>query len=228
MTDFKEKFNKARTEATQKLNRKITNSDIAEFLGVTPEAISQWNTGKRGVSYENKVKLAQFFEKEWDYFLENSEKKDLHQINQKYTKSTNDTVYVPFFKDGIVSAGKGVETDDLGEAELLPFKPSDLRIMFNVSPNAKIGIVPCFGNSMEPTIKESDLIVFCQDDTKIEGAIYVCKYDGELFVKRLKKRPKLALVSDNAEYEPIEIKEDMEVFIIGRVVGSYSINSKRF
>lgn len=139
------------------------------------------------------------------------------------------TVYVPFFKDGVVSAGFGAENGDLGDPDMLPFKPEDLRIMFNVSPKARIGIIPCFGNSMEPTIMESDLVVFCHDGQEaIEGAIYVCRYDSELLVKRFKKRPYLALISDNKDYEPIEIAEDLNIEILGRVVGSYSINSKRF
>lgn len=142
---------------------------------------------------------------------------------------TENTVYVPFFKDGVVSAGFGAENGDLGEPDMLPFKPEDLRIMFNVSPKARIGIIPCFGNSMEPTIMESDLVVFCHDGQEaIEGAIYVCRYDNELLVKRFKKRPYFALISDNKDYEPIKIAEDLNIEILGRVVGSYSINSKRF
>ena len=144
-------------------------------------------------------------------------------------EADKNTIYVPFFKDGVVSAGFGAENGDLGDPDMLPFKPEDLRIMFNVSPKARIGIIPCFGNSMEPTIMESDLVVFCHDGQEaIEGAIYVCRYDNELLVKRFKKRPYFALISDNKDYEPIEIAEDLNIEILGRVVGSYSINSKRF
>ena len=144
-------------------------------------------------------------------------------------EADKNTIYVPFFKDGVVSAGFGAENGDLGDPDMLPFKPEDLRIMFNVSPKARIGIIPCFGNSMEPTIMESDLVVFCHDGQEaIEGAIYVCRYDNELLVKRFKKRPYFALISDNKDYEPIKIEEDLAIEILGRVVGSYSINSKRF
>ena len=144
-------------------------------------------------------------------------------------EADKNTIYVPFFKDGVVSAGFGAENGDLGDPDMLPFKPEDLRIMFNVSPKARIGIIPCFGNSMEPTIMESDLVVFCHDGQEaIEGAIYVCRYDNELLVKRFKKRPYFALISVNRDYEPIKIAEDLNIEILGRVVGSYSINSKRF
>ncbi|WP_167347802.1 hypothetical protein [Campylobacter hyointestinalis] len=46
---------------------------------------------------------------------------------------------------------------------------------------------------------------------------------NELFVKRIKKRP---LISDNANYEPINESQSFEVLV--RVIGSYFINSKRF
>ncbi|EAI3887335.1 S24 family peptidase [Campylobacter fetus] len=137
-----------------------------------------------------------------------------------------DTIYVPFFKDGAVSAGFG--TEDFGnDCDFLPFKKQDLRLMFGAHSTANIGIIPCVGNSMQPTIEEGELVVFQQDNTQSEGAIYVVRFENELFVKRLKKRP-LQLVSDNKEYEPISLGEFGEIEILGRVIGSYSINTKRF
>lgn len=138
----------------------------------------------------------------------------------------DDTVYVPFFRDGAVSAGFG--TEDFGnDCDFLPFKKQDLRLMFGAHSTAHIGVIPCIGNSMQPTIEEGELIVFQCDGSQNEGAIYVIRFEGELFVKRLKKRP-LQLVSDNKDYEPIKPQADQELEIIGRVIGSYSINSKRF
>ena len=46
-------------------------------------------------------------------------------------------------------------------------------------------------------------------------------------MKTIKKRPMLALISDNKDYEPIIIEEELNVEILGRVVGCYAINSKR-
>ncbi|RAZ62651.1 S24 family peptidase [Campylobacter hyointestinalis subsp. lawsonii] len=146
--------------------------------------------------------------------------------NEIYINIKEDTVYVPFFKDGAVSAGFG--TEDFGnDCDFLPFKKQDLRLMFGAHSTANIGIIPCVGNSMQPTIEEGELVVFQQDNTQSEGAIYVVRFENELFVKRLKKRP-LQLVSDNKEYEPISLGEFGEIEILGRVIGSYSINTKRF
>ncbi|CAD7288253.1 XRE family transcriptional regulator [Campylobacter suis] len=201
---------------------------LANILGVSQSAVSQWQLGQKGVSKTNIAKVANFFNVPIEYLINDNIMELKNLTNKQELKNNDNTIYVPFFKNGLVSAGFGNENDDMGDYDLLPFKPEDLRLMFNVSPRAKIGIIPCLGNSMEPTIHESDLIVFCNDGEQIvEGAVYICRYDGELFVKRLKKRPFLALISDNKDYEPIPIAEDLDVQIIGRVVGSYSINSKR-
>ncbi|MBE3610507.1 XRE family transcriptional regulator [Campylobacter californiensis] len=207
-------------------DKNINTVQLAEKLGVSQSLISQWLSGEKRTRKFLKP-LADFSGYPIEYFLDDN-METIVQLRSEINDDS-DTVYVPFFKDGVVSAGFGAENGDLGEPDLLPFKPEDLRIMFNVSPKATIGIIPCFGNSMEPTIHESDLVVFCHDNQEpIEGAIYVCRYDGELLVKRFKKRPHLALISDNKDYDPIKIEEFLSVGIIGRVVGSYSINSKRF
>lgn len=204
---------------------------LADILNTSQSTISQWQLGLKGASKENMRKLADFFNVPLEYLANDKFDTPESAVDNKsfrfFNKNQSDTVYVPFFKDGRVSAGFGTENYDNGEHEFLPFKPQDLRLMFNASPNAVLGIIPCLGNSMEPTIMEGDLVVFQKDDMQIEGAIYVCRYDNELFVKRLKKRPYLSLISDNKEYEPISVNELEEVYILGRVVGSYSINSKK-
>jgi len=42
-----------------------------------------------------------------------------------------------------------------------------------------------------------------------------------MYVKKIVKLPKIRLLSENKEYEPINITEDMDFEIIGRVVGYF-------
>lgn len=207
--------------------RAITTQQLADRVGVSQSLVSQWKLGAKTIGKKNLASLVDYSGYSIEYWYDDNI--DTPEKIDDGSQADKNTIYVPFFKDGVVSAGFGAENGDLGDPDMLPFKPEDLRIMFNVSPKARIGIIPCFGNSMEPTIMESDLVVFCHDRQEaIEGAIYVCRYDNELLVKRFKKRPYFALISDNKDYEPIEIAEDLNIEILGRVVGSYSINSKRF
>ncbi|MDA3069384.1 XRE family transcriptional regulator [Campylobacter sp. CN_NE3] len=214
------------------MNLKNVNTlQLASILGISQPQISLWRSDKQKPSRERIKDLSDFFGVPTDYLL-NDKYDNLDQFMNDTTgymlaKKQPDTIYVPFFKDGLVSAGKGILNFDNGDHDYLPFKESDLRLMFNVNPKSKLGIIPCAGNSMEPTIKEGDLIVFQQDFSQVEGAIYICRYDGELFVKRLRKRPKIALISDNKDYEPIEINEAENIEILGRVVGCYSLVIKR-
>ena len=48
------------------------------------------------------------------------------------------------------------------------------------------------------------------------------RLDNDYYVKRLQKRPKIRLISDNPTYEPIELQDLQELEIIGRVVGIIS------
>ena len=235
-----------------------TQYDLAQNSGVSLQSIKMYEAGKnKGITTTILKKIANALNVNVEFFLDSefgssisssissSKNKKLSSIvrqssdnlsvNRKNLKKSHDsilinikddTVYVPFFKDGAVSAGFG--TQDFGnDCDFLPFKKQDLRLMFGAHSTAHIGVIPCIGNSMQPTIEEGELIVFQCDGSQNEGAIYVIRFEGELFVKRLKKRP-LQLVSDNKDYEPIEPQADQELEIIGRVIGSYSINSKRF
>jgi phage repressor protein C with HTH and peptisase S24 domain len=207
--------------------RAITTQQLADRVGVSQSLVSQWKLGAKTIGKKNLASLVDYSGYSIEYWYDDNI--DTPEKIDGGSEADKNTIYVPFFKDGVVSAGFGAENGDLGDPDMLPFKPEDLRIMFNVSPKARVGIIPCFGNSMEPTIMESDLVVFCHDGQEaIEGAIYICRYDNELLVKRFKKRPYFALISDNKDYEPIKIAEDLNIEILGRVVGSYSINSKRF
>lgn len=235
-----------------RLEKGWTQYDLAKFSGVSLGSIKRYETDNGNITYANLEKIANALQKDISNFQNNKMSLSMSPSQDKYvSKSQNlspskplntpnlkkshdsilinikdDTVYVPFFKDGAVSAGFG--THDFGnDCDFLPFKKQDLRLMFGAHSTAHIGVIPCIGNSMQPTIEEGELIVFQCDGSQNEGAIYVIRFEGELFVKRLKKRP-LQLVSDNKDYEPIEPQADQELEIIGRVIGSYSINSKRF
>lgn len=159
----------------------------------------------------------------WDIKIKSLVKTNV--LNTESTPQDSEMVNIPFYKDFAVSAGFGVE-NFAGEMESIPFKKRELSLMFGITSFNKIGIIQVIGDSMSPTLKEGQMLVFVDDSTSIEGAIYIVQYQDEVFVKRLKKRP-LELVSDNKEYSNITIKELEEIRIIGRVVGVYELNYRR-
>ncbi|EAI4415590.1 LexA family transcriptional regulator [Campylobacter fetus] len=215
-------------------NGNITYANLEKIANALQKDISNFQNNKMSLSMSlsQDINLSPSQNKYVSKSQNLSPSKPLNTQNLKMSQNNisinikEDTIYVPFFKDGAVSAGFG--TEDFGnDCDFLPFKKQDLRLMFGAHSTANIGIIPCIGNSMQPTIEEGELVVFQQDNTQSEGAIYVVRFENELFVKRLKKSP-LQLVSDNKEYEPISLGEFGEIEILGRVIGSYSINTKRF
>jgi phage repressor protein C with HTH and peptisase S24 domain len=83
-------------------------------------------------------------------------------------------------------------------------------------------LMDIFGNSMEPELKEGDVVLI--DESKkdiLAGSIYAVGIDDTIMVKRLEKRPKgLALLSENTKNETIHMEgEDLNrVRLIGKVL----------
>ena len=49
---------------TARINRNRTQKDVATFLGVTERAYSYWESGERGISDDNWLKLFEYFDRE--------------------------------------------------------------------------------------------------------------------------------------------------------------------
>lgn len=85
-----------------------------------------------------------------------------------------------------------------------------------------------YGDSMEGTYNDGDLLFV---DTGVQevklDAVYVFALNGDLYVKRLQRRPdgSITVISDNKKYEPYRVDDREQVRVIGRVV--YAWNGKR-
>ena len=193
----------------------LTQEELGNKLGITKRQIINYEKGESKINSESADMIRTLID-EINY---------TNPPNTPPMKQIEAEVIIPYYKDFSVSAGFGSLNFD-GEIEMLPFNKNELRAMFGISNFNKMGIISVIGDSMHPTLKEGQMLLFQEDGSSIEGAIYIIEYQSELFVKRLKKRP-LSLVSDNKEYSNIEIKELQELKIIGRVVGAYEIVYQR-
>ena len=59
-----------------RLNKKVSQEEIAKFLGVTKQAYSLYELGKRNVDNETLLKLSEYFNVSIDYLLGKSEDKN--------------------------------------------------------------------------------------------------------------------------------------------------------
>ncbi|MBF0414454.1 MAG: helix-turn-helix transcriptional regulator [Magnetococcales bacterium] len=89
----------------------------------------------------------------------------------------------------------------------------------------KIALVTVMGDSMEPTLKEGDLVLLdLRDQSMRNDAIYVVRREEDLVAKRLQRGfdGSVTIKSDNAAYEDIKIslEQASQLSIVGRVVWS--------
>ena len=82
------------------------------------------------------------------------------------------------------------------------------------------------GSSMEPILRDGDLIVIDRSLTPSSNDIVLCYIDGDFTVKTVQKTPNaIYLVPANKAYDPIEVTSNND-FIIWGVI-TYSIRKHR-
>lgn len=93
-------------------------------------------------------------------------------------------------------------------------------------------IITASGDSMEPTLKNGDLVVIDRFDTEItkRDGVFCLLIDNDLYIKRVQRVPgSLRFISDNRLYDPFEIQlaeVESRVIVFGRMVNS--LNLKRY
>lgn len=121
-----------------------------------------------------------------------------------------------------ISAGKGEDWGDgdlTGEVVYVPKKISRLYPKDAVFAGAVVR-----GDSMEPTLRDGEPVVFASGCPLNRDGIYVLAAHGDLMVKRIEFNRvlgKLRIISDNPKYPPTAIDLDdggADVRILGKVV----------
>ena len=214
-----------------RVNKGLTQQQVADSIGVTYQNVSQYERGLRipknetllkiadalGVSvYEligfngantNDVPLAVLQQQLYQY------KQSAFPSNVRPISSLH-RQRVPLI--GGVAAGEPIY--DPEEAGVYVESPVDADAAITVH-----------GDSMEPTYKDGDLVyIKCRSDV-LEGAVAVVFLDDEATLKHVYKRPTgLTLISDNTNYAPImaEFEDYAVVRVFGVPVGYTRIYKK--
>ena len=225
--DLRERIKAARN------NLGITQDELAKYSGISIQNIKKLETKENTNPTNNTLqKLAIALKVDSDYFVSQS-RKSVSQLSPNQEKPVpqsknfpqtlnDDIVSIPFYEDIRASAGSGAY-NEAETAEQLNFPKSFLRQYFGLISFNNLSIIIGSGDSMFPTLPENCYLVIQQGNVR-EGEICVARIEDELYVKRLQKRPKLKLISDNKAYDPIEL-EGENFNIIGRVVGYFKKTS---
>ncbi|EDP6820457.1 helix-turn-helix domain-containing protein [Campylobacter jejuni] len=211
--------------------KNLTQLELAKSSGVSLDSIKRYETKESNITIHNLIKIAKVLDIDLNYFanvpklsLSLSSKMSLSQDkyvpkleNQQETLN-DDMINIPFFENVRASAGSGAYNDE-ESTQTLGLSKSFLRECFGLYSFINLSVILGQGDSMAPTLPENCYLLIQQGEVA-EGEICVTRIEDELYVKRLQKRPKLKLLSDNKAYEPIDLEgENFE--ILGRVVGYF-------
>ncbi|WP_369813283.1 MULTISPECIES: XRE family transcriptional regulator [Xenorhabdus] len=214
-----------------RLAKKITQAELAEMLGVTPQSVQQWESSTEPRK-SRLTALASILDVDVNWLLfGETPKKDVSQIppeNEWTTIATwdsntsldGDEIEVPFLKDieSVFGDRTRIGTDYSGFK--LRFSKAALRRVGAPSDGSTIICFPAKGDSMGPIIPHGATVAIdTTNKTIIDGKVYVIEQDGLKRLKCLYRRPsgKILIRSYNRDEYEDEIAGEDKVIIIGRM-----------
>ena len=213
-----------------------TQEDLSKASGVSLQSIKRYESAKdNNITLDTLNKIADALEVNVELFVMRdmspsrmnnmslthvsklSLSDSLVSPSQNNTQS-NDSVRIPVYDEVYASAGHGLINEE-HITQHIELDKGFLRSYFGLTSFVDLSIIAASGDSMMPTLPENCQLLV-QKGTPREGQICVTRIDDELYVKRLQKRPKYKLISDNKSYDDIELEgENYE--ILGIVVGLF-------
>lgn len=180
--------------ATRRKELDLSQTDIAERLGVTPQSVQQWESDRTAPRNKRLESLASVLmcSPEWLQFGGESSS-NLGASNEP------EFVGIPVYNVEL-SAGNGKHIDAEKAVEFYDIAVSRLAGIGTSQHNAVV--VRVRGDSMEHTLHDGDVIlVDTSVKSPISGKIFAFAFDDELRVKRFTKRldGSWTISSDNSE-----------------------------
>lgn len=207
---------------------------LAKKMGVTPKATNKWINGESMPDQRKWSKLADVLNKSRAYFYEGMEigaglVSAVNETNATYGEPTNDQpveypsqhAKIAFYVNSALSAGPGHTAHDENTIEEIAFR-RDWLTKKGFSEN-KLVAVPCSGDSMEPTIRNGELVLINTDDSILrDNKIYAINFGEEALLKRVYRHYDGGYIlrsDNNIEADRKVPAEEVELLrVIGRAV----------
>lgn len=179
--------------------RGLTQKELAKRAGLSELSIVLYEKGDRRPRVDVIAKIAKALDVSVEYLLSEREE-NIEKDTLKFVKRVPVIARVP------AGFPEDISAEDIIEYVYLP----------NVPTNSFVCIVK--GESMSPTIKDGDYIVFIPASVVNNGDVIVVANEwGEIMVKRYREKGgEKFLVSDNPEFPTY--KPNSEFRIIGKVI----------
>ncbi len=216
---------------------KISRSQLAKQLGVTPSAVANYENGISAPKMELMPKLFQALKCDANYlFMENDRPADTYSVDEvdlieqyrtldefgkNAVKHSLEHEYIrchspirvpmidlPFFQFA-PSAGTGV------------YVPDEVDMAYVSVPQTKQArqadyVLQVNGKSMEPEYMDGSCVLVKKQESVNPGEIGIFVVDGESYIKEFRANH---LHSLNPEYGDIDLTEDQYVQCMGKVIG---------
>ena len=199
--------------------QKVSQTTVAEHLGVTRAAYNSWEKGKYVPNKKNLEELAAYFNVETTFFESEYEIVNkylqLNEINQKKLLTMANELYVSqLYKYQVhakLSAGLGNFYYEDYEFDTVYF---DKDISYDIASWID-------GDSMEPKYHSGDVALIKKTGYDFDGLVYAVVYNEETYIKKVfLEENTVRLVSINDNYKDI-IAPIEEVNIVGVVTDSF-------
>ena len=211
-------------------DKEWTQGDLAEKSGVGKSSIQLYESGKGNITQLNLEKIASAFGVNVSYFLNdkmsNSLSISVHKSSPNMSispeKSTklqkmqmlinereNRLINLRFFPNVSAAAGYGANNDN-ESFKSIPVTASFLTTILRI-PAKQYDVINVLGNSMEPFLKDGDMVLVLPTHEASNGEIVIANLGGDLYVKKLLKDPikkRIRLTSMNELYEDIVVEDD--------------------
>lgn len=185
------------------INRKPSQKELGNIIGKAQTAIS--GRAERDSEFsDDEIKLIE------------------QAYNVLIQTDSNDKIKIDYYPDVLVSCGNGIYS--LGETKEQMTVPK--KLIKGYSDSYKYVIVTAFSDSMQPEIKEKDMLIVrvAEMENIIDNHIYIFCHEGRFYCKYLSYNLGQVIVrSLNPEYPTRYIeKENLENFeLIGEVCGIF-------
>lgn len=184
----------------------ITMKRLAEIIGVSEGAVSQYENGKRQPDYDTLKRIADYFNVSIDYLLGRTSSMEADRKPKG--------VRIPVL--GNVAAGIPIDAIE----DILDYE----EISEDMASRGQYFGLKIKGSSMEPRIKEGDVVIVREQPEVESGEVAIVLVNGDTATckKVVINEGGLTLIPFNPTYEPqfysAEQVANLPVRIIGKVV----------
>ncbi|MGT2887350.1 XRE family transcriptional regulator [Streptococcus didelphis] len=215
---------------TARQAKKMSQEKLGQLIGVNKMTISHWENGKNIPNQKHFLSLLKIFGANEDYFNTYSSilipYKELNDINKKK----------------VIMYSKDLLTKQKIIAKLPPKKLYSYRVYESLSAGTGYSYFGdgnydtvfydeqldydfaswVFGDSMEPTYLNGEVVLIKQEGFDYDGAIYAVEWDGQTYIKKVyKEKTGLRLVSLNKKYSDKFAPFDENPRIIGKIIANF-------